>query len=206
MEKDIKSNEWELHHFLEQKNFDELSVAEKNRVVILITVEEYKIRRQIIISSREKDENLIPLPLVLPTKKSGIVIPLYQAMLAVAAAVLVMFFLQFPYSNIDGMNNTKEIKYVSVTDTIKEIEYVYDTIYKEIEKTKVVEKKVYVPKVEIQYVEVYTKSNLESREVLTPPSNIQKPNLKAFLDEVDGAESLADDPNAGMFSVTMYRD
>ncbi len=206
MEKDIKSNEWELQLLLEQKEFNELSASEKNKVEKLITEEEYSIRRQLIIATEKESEKLVPLPLVLPSKKTGIVIPLYQALLAIAATVLVMLFLKFPYSNIEAINGSEEIKYVSITDTIKEIEYVYDTVYKEIEKAKIVEKKVYVPQTKIKYIETYSKTDLASKEILNAPNSYQKPDLKTLINEVDGSESLADEPASNLFPIIMYRD
>jgi len=206
MEKDIKLSEWELQQLLEQKNFKELSASEKSKLKGLVSEDEYSFRRQIIVATEKEDETLVPLPLVLPTKKGGLVIPLYQALLAVAATVLVMLLLKFPYSNLEQTNESDQIKYVSVTDTIKEIEYIYDTIYKEIEKTKVVEKKVYVPQTKIEYVKVYSEAGIESREVLNAPNNYQTPDLKALINEVDGSESLANDPTSNLFRVKMYRD
>ena len=97
MEKNVKPNEWELQCLLEQKNFKELSVPEKRIVKELITAEEYEIRRQLIIEVKKESENIVPLPLVLTKKKVGVVIPMYQTLLAVAATVLVMFFLKIPF-------------------------------------------------------------------------------------------------------------
>jgi hypothetical protein len=206
MEQRIKSNEWKLQNLLEQKNFSELSIPEKELVKELITKEEYLIRRELIVVTKEESDSIIPLPLVFPVKKTRVVIPLYQAFFAVAATALVMLFLRFPYSNLGDIKGENEIKYVSVTDTIKEIEYVYDTVYKEIEKTKIVEKKVYVPKTVIKYVESYSESSIESTEVLNSPNTYKKPDFKSLIDEVDGSESLADEIRPNLFPVMMYRD
>ena len=206
MEKEIKLNEWELQQLLEQKNFNELSVSEKNRLKELISEDDYSFRRQIIVATEKENETMVPLPLVLPTKNTGIVIPLYQAMFAVAATVLVVLLLKFPYSNMQPVNGSKDVKYISITDTIKEIEYVYDTIFKEIEKTKVVEKKVYVHQTKIEYVKVFTNADLLPTDVLNSPNNYQTPDLKALINEVDGSESLANDPTADLFRIKMYRD
>ena len=206
MEKNVKPNEWELQCLLEQKNFKELSAPEKRIVKELITAEEYEIRRQLIIEVKKESENIVPLPLVLTKKKVGVVIPMYQTLLAVAATVLVMFFLKIPYTNMQYLEGSENIKYVSVTDTIKEIEYVYDTIYKEIEKTKTIERKVYVSVPKIKYVEINKAFNFEEREVLNSPNNYQLPDLNALINEVDGSQSLADDSSIALLPSMIYRD
>lgn len=195
MEKEIKSNEWLLHRFLEQKDFSSLSHSEKKKIEDLISEEEYAIRRLLIITAEEENEGLVPLPLILSGKNKGIVIPLHQAVLAIVATVLVMLFLKFPYSNLDAIKRPENIKYVSVTDTIKEIEYVYDTIYKEIVKTKLVEKTVYIPQ-----------TRIKSNEVLNAPNSYQIPDLKTLINEVDGSESLAEDVSIGLLPNMVYRD
>lgn len=206
MEKNVKPNEWELQCLLEQKNFKELSAPEKRIVKELITAEEYEIRRQLIIEVKKESENIVPLPLVLTKKKVGVVIPMYQTVLAIVATVLVMFFLKIPYTNMEYLEGSENIKYVSVTDTIKEIEYVYDTIYKEIEKTKTIERKVYVSVPKIKYVEINKAFNSEEREVLNSPNNYQLPDLNALINEVDGSQSLAEDSSIALLPSMIYRD
>lgn len=206
MEKSVKPKEWKLQCLLEEKNFNELSVPEKRIVKGLITAEEYGIRRQLIIEAKKESENIIPLPLVLTKKKVGVVIPLYQTVLAIAATVLFMFFLKIPYTNMQYLEGAENIKYVSVTDTIKEIEYVYDTIYKEIEKTKTIERKVYVSVPKIKYVEINKAFNSEEKEVLNSPNNYQFPDLNALINEVDGSQSLADDSSIALLPSMIYRD
>ena len=93
-----------------------------------------------------------------------------------------------------------------MTDTIKEIEYIYDTVYKEVEKTKVIEKNVYVSKPEIQYVNINTGPSLNTNKVLNAPNNYPKPDLKSIINEVDGSESLAQETSGELFKLTMYRD
>ena len=198
MEKSVKPNEWELQCLLEQKKFNELSAPEKRIVNELITAEEYEIRRQLIIEVKKESENIVPLPLVLTKKKVGVVIPVYQTLLTIAATVLVMLFLKVPYTNMQYLEGAENIKYVSVTDTIKEIEYVYDTIYKEVEKTKTIERKVYVSVPKIKYVEINKAFNSEEREVLNSPNNYQLPDLNALINEVDGSQSLADDSSIAL--------
>lgn len=206
MEKNVKPNEWKLQCLLEQKNFNELSAPEKRIVKGLITAEEYEIRRQLIIEVKKESENIVPLPLVLTKKKVGVVIPVYQTLLTIAATVLVMFFLKIPYTNMQHLEGSENIKYVSVTDTIKEIEYVYDTIYKEVEKTKTIERKVYVSVPKIKYVEINKAFNSEEREVLNSPNNYQLPDLNALINEVDGSQSLADDSSIALLPSMIYRD
>ena len=69
-----------------------------------------------------------------------------------------------------------------------------------------VEKKVYVPQTEVQYVKVYENTDLHPSEVLNAPNNYQKPNLKSILNEVDGSESLAEETNSKLFKLTIHRD
>ncbi len=206
MEPIIQPNEWELQKLIEQKSFSELSATEKAFVEQFIHQHEYQLRHELISSTQQDETKFEPKPLILPKENNRIVVPLYQAILAVAATILVMFFLKFPYSNISSLVSSEQVRYISVTDTIKEIEYVYDTIYEEVEKTKVVEKKVYVPQTEVQYVKVYENTDLHPSEVLNAPNNYQKPNLKSILNEVDGSESLAEETNSKLFKLTIHRD
>lgn len=204
MESKTQPNEWKLQKLLEQKDYCDLTNSEEELVIELISKNEYQLRRQLITESKKDASILIPAPLIIEKSSNRIVIPLYQAMIAIAATILVMLFIKFPYSEILPELESQEIRYVSVTDTIKEIEYVYDTIYKEVEKTKVVKEKVYVPK--NQYVKVYETPHYESNKVLNAPSNFQKPNLQSIIDEVDGSETLAEETNKSISNFVMYRD
>ncbi|MCT4582693.1 MAG: hypothetical protein N4A35_14850 [Flavobacteriales bacterium] len=206
MEPKIQTKEWKLQQLLEQKDFSELSTAEKALVNEFLSPETYRLRRELLLTIQEEKTTLTPLPLNTPPTNTGIAIPLYQAILAIAATILVMLFLKLPYTTIINSAESQQIKYISVTDTIKEIEYIYDTVYKEIEKTKVVEKKVYIPKTEIQYVKVYGNHHLKSNQVLNAPNNYQKPDLQSILEEVDGSESLAEEANQEQFTLTIHRD
>lgn len=209
MKQTTQPHEWKLQQLVEQKRYQELSVSEKEFVSHHISPEEYNLRYQLIHSIQEDKTELTPAPLILPKENNRILIPLYQTILAVAATVLLMLFLKSPLSGMIPNTTTEQIRYISVTDTIKEIEYIYDTVYREVEKTKVIEKNVYVSKPEIQYVKyvnINTASSLNTNKVLNAPNNYPKPDLKSIINEVDGSESLAQETSGELFKLTMYRD
>lgn len=206
MKQTTQPHEWKLQQLVEQKRYQELSVSEKEFVSHHISPEEYNLRYHLIHSIQEDKTELSPAPLILPKENNRILVPLYQTVLAVAATVLLMLFLKSPLSGIIPNTTTEQIRYISVTDTIKEIEYIYDTVYKEVEKTKVVEKNVYISKPEIQYVNINTEPSLNTDKVLNAPNNYPKPDLKSIINEVDGSESLAQETSGELFKLTMYRD
>ena len=144
MDKELSHNEERLFELLESKNFDQLTTAEQVFVLGQLSQEAYEFQRSILVEA-SKNELEIPAvaPLVLPEKqKKAIVIPLYQAIMAVAS-VVILFVLIWPSNPTTTKIVYKKSKPQTVTkfvhDTvfianpgIATVKYVYDTIYENI--------------------------------------------------------------------------
>lgn len=128
MEKEINPSEERLFDLLETKNFGELTIEEKSFVLSFLTEENYTFQRRILM---EASEGSIVLPEVKPlslpaSKKQFKTIPLYQAVLAVAAVVL-LFILIWPQNTIVSTSN----QIIKKTDTVFVAQdIIHDTIVK----------------------------------------------------------------------------
>jgi hypothetical protein len=93
-----------LFDLIESKSFEKLTEEEKNFVLTNLSEEEYKLQQKIINSASDLyDDSEEPLPLAIPTekKKKGFFtksIPLYQAVISVAATLLI-FIAIWPKQN-----------------------------------------------------------------------------------------------------------
>jgi hypothetical protein len=144
MDKELSHNEERLFELLESKNFDQLTAAEQAFVLGQLSQEAYEFQRSILVEA-SKNELEIPAvaPLVLPEKmKKAIVIPMYQAILAVASVVILFVFI-WPSNPTTTKIVYKKSKPQTITkfvhDTvfvanpgIATVKYVYDTIYENI--------------------------------------------------------------------------
>ena len=144
MDKELSHNEERLFELLESKNFDQLSDAEQVFVLGQLSQEAYEFQR-FIISEASENEIEIPAvaPLVLPEKqKKAIVIPLYQAIMAVAS-VVILFVLIWPSNPTTTKIVYQKSKPQTITNIIHDtvfvansglatVKYVYDTIYENI--------------------------------------------------------------------------
>lgn len=144
MDKELSHNEERLFELLESKNFDQLSAAEQVFVLGQLSQEAYDLQRSILVEATENDIEIpIVAPLVLPEKqKKAIVIPLYQAIMAVAS-VVILFVLIWPSNPTTTKIVYQKSKPQTITkfvhDTvfvansgIATVKYVYDTIYENI--------------------------------------------------------------------------
>jgi hypothetical protein len=206
MEKKLNNKENQLQELLEHKDFNTLSGSEATLVLGIISETEYALRRQIIISSlKDEGASVSPLPLMLPTKKSEImVMPVYQAMLAVAATIVVMWFLKFPFEKEEVSSTAAEVKYVAQIDTVFLDKIRYDTIYEVIEKATIIEKKVYKVKTVVEYVN--SPELIASNKILEAPSYDVVPNLAKVSSEIDGGSSMSDDNTLGLIPEMILRD
>ncbi len=146
MDKELSHNEERLFELLESKNFDQLTAAEQVFVLGQLSQEAYEFQRS-ILSEASENEIEIPAvaPLILPEKKKkAIVIPMYQAIMAVAS-VVIMFVLLWPSDNTETkvvyQQATSKPQTITkfIHDTvfvanpgIATVKYVYDTIYENI--------------------------------------------------------------------------
>ena len=133
MEKNINNEETRLFDLIESTNFSDLSITERSFVEAQMTEEDYNLQRRIITdSSNLFSNNVEPIPLLIPSNKKVRTIPLYQALLAIAA-VFIFFFCIWP-------TQQKQIENTYATHQKKVIkkEYVHDTLVKYITKIKTV--------------------------------------------------------------------
>jgi hypothetical protein len=144
MDKELSHNEERLFELLESKNFDQLSAAEQVFVLGQLSQEAYEFQRSILVEVTENDIEIPAVaPLVLPEKqKKAIVVPLYQAILAVAS-VVILFVLIWPSNPTTTKIVYQKSKPQTITNIIHDtvfvansglatVKYVYDTIYENI--------------------------------------------------------------------------
>lgn len=147
MDKHLNKIESRIQELLGSKAFSELNADEKSFIQQHLTQEEYQLQRDIILESSMiyDDKKLVAPPLIL-TKNSKSFwfksFPMYQTGIAVAATVILMFFLKFPGK--ETIKTETEIKYVSQVDTLIQTEYIHDTVIEVIEKPFIVEKTTYI--------------------------------------------------------------
>lgn len=146
MDKELSHNEERLFELLESKNFDQLSATEQAFVLGQLSQEAYEFQRSIISETTENELEIPEVaPLVLPEKqKKAIVIPLYQAILAVAS-VVILFVLLWPsdktVTKIVYQQATSKPQTITniIHDTVfvansgvNTVKFIYDTIYETI--------------------------------------------------------------------------
>ncbi|PHR31194.1 MAG: hypothetical protein COA38_08470 [Fluviicola sp.] len=110
---------------IESKDFNQLSNSEKAFVLGMSTENNFRLERTVLVEAKIAYQEIEPRPLILKEEKKAIVIPLYQAILAVAASFVIGFLL----FRSDG--NTTEIvngQSLATTDTVYVEKLVFDTI------------------------------------------------------------------------------
>ncbi|MDX2361647.1 MAG: hypothetical protein QNK23_12640 [Crocinitomicaceae bacterium] len=125
MEKEINKEQEMLMELIESKSFESLTEEEKGFVLEHMSEEEFNLQRKILLETKAMDDDVVPLPLIIPNKKRGIVIPLYQAIGGIAAAVLLSFFLLRTETTIEIPG---EQLIVAQTDTVYVDKVIVDTI------------------------------------------------------------------------------
>jgi len=158
MKHTLNENENKLFELVQLKNFEDLDESELAFVLSYSDEEEYRMMRAIEVEATvmfaEETAALKAPPLILSDKKATPLvipiwkrgIPLYQTLLAVAASILLMWFINKPSWLFLPIENENTIEYITQTDTIVETQLISDTIiqYKYIDKPVVVEKITYV--------------------------------------------------------------
>ena len=135
-----------VQNLIEKQDFKALSITDKKFVLSMMSEEEYTDQRQVVLAAvslfKEADEYQ-PRPLVASSDVHFLAtpIPLYKALVGIAAMALLML-LVIPFNKVQW--SVKDVKYVTQYDTIETKVIRYDTVEKVIEKPVVKEKIVYV--------------------------------------------------------------
>lgn len=158
MEHSLNENDIKWHDLVQRKDFEDLDERELHFVLSYSDEEDYRIMRAIEVEAAimftEQTSPLKAPPLVLSNKKDTPLalpiwkrgIPMYQTLLAVAASIMIMWFINNPAWLIVPFDKGSKIEYISHTDTVVETQLITDTIfqYKYINNPVVVEKITYI--------------------------------------------------------------
>lgn len=118
-----KDDMWQ--ELIEAKAFNQLSNTEKAFVLSVSSEENYRLERAVIVESKGVYVAEEPRPLILTEKKKAVIIPLYQALIAVAASFVVAFLLFRSSGNsIEIVKNQP----LASTDTVYVEKLVIDTV------------------------------------------------------------------------------
>ena len=125
MEKNLNEQQERIQALIETKKFEALTAKEREFVLKHLSQEEYSLQHAILVESSELYDDHEPRPLILPQESKGIVIPMYQAVAGIAAAIILSFFL-FRGGEIKG--ETNESTLLATTDTVYVDKVVHDTV------------------------------------------------------------------------------
>lgn len=132
----MEQHEARLFDLLESKDFSELTAEELVYVGEYLTEDEYRFQQQLIRAAQDwaPEVEIEPLPLKLPEAVGPLrrSIPLYQALLAVAAVIVLFVVLRpfretvlAPVENVEPLTKIKTeivhdtvVQYISKTDTV----------------------------------------------------------------------------------------
>lgn len=115
MEKKLNKQEEKLQILIETKAFVDLTEVEQYFVLGQISQVDYELQHALVRECAELTEELQPLPLVISGNRRGIVIPLYQAIAAVAASIVISFLV---FHSKESVNHSGEKIMLSQTDTV----------------------------------------------------------------------------------------
>ncbi len=119
-------NEQMWRELIESKDFDQLSNFEKAFVLGESTENNFRLERTVLIESKMMHQEIEPRPLILEDeKKKGIVIPLYQTILAIAASFVLGFFLFRSNGNTIEIVQNQDL---ASTDTVYIEKLIIDTL------------------------------------------------------------------------------
>lgn len=126
----MESIENQLFDLLESYSFEALNEDDRLFVLSQMTEAEFRTQQKVMVATDHLIYPMaVPLPLKLPSKKSGFLltpIPLYKSLIASAAAALLMFFF-WPREE-----TPEKIVYVEndhSTDTVFKTKIIHDTLY-----------------------------------------------------------------------------
>jgi hypothetical protein len=120
-----ENNEMIWQELVESKDFDQLTNAEKAVVLAMSTEANYRLERAAILEAQSIYVTPEPRPLIIEEEKKGIVIPLYQAILAVAAAFVLGFFL---FKTTQTLPSNEKVEPIAETDTVWVENRIIDTV------------------------------------------------------------------------------
>ncbi|MFK7785190.1 MAG: hypothetical protein AB8B56_08740 [Crocinitomicaceae bacterium] len=120
-----EKQEMKWQELIESKEFDQLSNAEKEMVLGMSNETNYRLERTLIVDAKSVYPEPEPRPLILEEEKKGIVIPLYQMIVAVAAAFVLGFFL---FKSTQTLPTDERVEPIAVTDTVYVEKKVIDTV------------------------------------------------------------------------------
>ncbi|MES2555841.1 MAG: hypothetical protein V4604_06810 [Bacteroidota bacterium] len=129
MDKHLNNTEERLFDLLDQKDFDQLTPEEQHFVETHFSQAEYRLQRQMILESGTLYEAVTEAPpLVIPSKSSfmGTTIPLYQALIGIAATIAL--FLSIWPNQTEKTETSGNKPALSKTDTIIQTKIIRDTI------------------------------------------------------------------------------
>lgn len=119
-------NEEIWQELIESKDFDQLSNRENAFVLGRSTEANYQLERTVLLESKILHQEVEPLPLILEDEKKAIVIPLYQTILAVAAAFVLSFLLFRSNGSTTGIQENQPL---ASTDTVYVEKQIIDTVF-----------------------------------------------------------------------------
>jgi hypothetical protein len=141
MDKEFSKEQERLFHLLESKNFNQLDSKERDFVLQQMSMESYQLQRTIIA---ETTSNTFETPKVKPLEIKPVlrktkVVPLYQALMAVAA-VVIFFLIIWPNevekTQVVYRKSLPSVITKTVYDTVfvarkslTSVKYLYDTVY-----------------------------------------------------------------------------
>ena len=120
-----KKQEIMWQELVESKDFDQLSNSEKAFVLGISNEESYSLERASILEAQMIYAEVEPRPLILEKEKKGIVVPLYQTVVAVAASFVLGFFL-FKSSQTSTEIGTNQA--LATADTVYVEKQIIDTV------------------------------------------------------------------------------
>ncbi|MFT6982558.1 MAG: hypothetical protein ACJAUD_001325 [Crocinitomicaceae bacterium] len=162
MERELNSKEEQLYDLMESKSFGELSSDETHFVLSQTTMEEYIAGFTALGNAQSLNDGFTAKPLILNYKRVAVVIPLYQTIAAIAAAVLISFFV---FRSNEVITKVVKVPSVAVADTVfidnsrydtvveREIQFIdrviYQKVHEQIAERKQIQSNSYMPVPEI---------------------------------------------------------
>ena len=110
---------------IESKDFDQLSNSEKAFVLGQSTEDNFRLERSVLIESKMVYAEVEPQPLILEGEKKGLIIPVYQTILAVAAAFVLGLLL---FRSNETTTVIQKSQALAVADTVYVEKLITDTI------------------------------------------------------------------------------
>lgn len=186
MEKNLNTQDERLLQLVETKAFDALNEEEKAFVQERISPEEYTRMRTVIGESKYIYPMAEPKPLQVAEKKRGFVIPLYQAVAGIAAAVIISFFI---FRNESVVTKVVEKPVYAQADTVYVDRVTVDTVVeyqtRYIESTRIEER---------------TTPGCNTAQFVSGDNDVETPDLSGFSLKHSG-QPASNDPTIALIPV-----